>query len=206
MKAPPLRDMERPPQRENWRNLRNPLSGGYFPRAKQQSVTGRGRPKQDRSMMTANGKAKSGQRAATMLGAGAFFLLAWAAPAFAQSSCDTDIAAMQTKRQGQIADLNKSAKAKDGKLDPIAACPRLRALASTEQSMLAYMQKNQNWCNIPEAVLENVKEGSSKTASIANQACGLAAKVKKMQEQQAAGGGAGPFNTPAAPKLPAGPL
>ncbi|MDB5596578.1 MAG: hypothetical protein JWM36_3539 [Hyphomicrobiales bacterium] len=128
------------------------------------------------------------------------------APASSAAGCETDIGKLQAKRNAQIASLNQLSK-KGGKLDPVAACPKLRGLASIEQQMLGYMVKNQNWCNIPENVIENVKEGSGKTATIAKQACGLAAQVKKMQSQQAAGGGGSPFGgQPAAPKLPAGPL
>jgi hypothetical protein len=127
-------------------------------------------------------------------------------PATSAAGCETDIGKLQEKRNAQIASLNQLSK-KGGKLDPVAACPKLRGLASIEQQMLGYMVKNQNWCNIPENVIDNVKEGSGKTATIAKQACGLAAQVKKMQSQQAAGGGGSPFGgQSAAPKLPAGPL
>jgi hypothetical protein len=145
------------------------------------------------------------------LGAGGLFLFGFAAPALAQS-CENDVGEFQKKRSTQMESLAKLQKKGDGKLDPVAACPMLRSLASVEQSMLAYMQKNQNWCNIPDEVLGNVKEGAGKTSGIAKQACGLAAQMKKQQQQQAAGGGGagagagGPgFNVPA-PKLPAGPL
>jgi hypothetical protein len=144
------------------------------------------------------------------LGAGGILLFGFAAPAFAQS-CENDIGDMQKKRAAQMESLTKLQKKGDGKLDPVAACPMLRSLASAEQAMFAYMEKNQNWCNIPDEALKNVKEGSTKTAGIAKQACGLAAQMKKQQQQQAAGAGAGAgaggpgFNVQA-PKLPAGPL
>ena len=69
------------------------------------------------------------------------------------------------------------------------------------------MEKNQNWCNIPDQIISNVKEGSGKTAAVARQACNIALRIKRGQDQPAAGprdGGPG-FNVPA-PKLPAGPL
>ena len=65
------------------------------------------------------------------------------------------------------------------------------------------MQKNQNWCDIPETVIENVKSGRQKTAGFAGQACRVAAMARKAQQQQAAGGGGG---APQAPRLPTGPL
>jgi hypothetical protein len=138
-------------------------------------------------------------------GTGALFFLGFTAPALAQS-CENDMGEFQQKRNAQMENIGKLQKKNEGKLDPVAACPMLRSLASLEQSMLAYMEKNQNWCNIPDQALSNVKEGSGKTAAIAKQACGLAAQMKK-QQQQATGPGAGApgFNVPA-PKLPAGPL
>ena len=139
-------------------------------------------------------------------GVGVLFFLGFAAPAMAQI-CENDMGEFQQKRNAQMENIGKLQKKNEGKLDPVAACPMLRSLASLEQTMLAYMEKNQNWCNIPDQALSNVKEGSGKTAAIAKQACSLAVKMKKQQEQQAAGprpGGPG-FNVPA-PKLPTGPL
>src|SRR6476469_1648774 len=100
------------------------------------------------------------------IGVDGIFLFGFAAPAFAQS-CENDIGEFQKKRSAQMEGIAKLQKKGDGKLDPVAACPMLRSLASVEASMLAYMEKNQNWCNIPDQVLGNVKEGSGKTASIA---------------------------------------
>ncbi len=137
------------------------------------------------------------------LGVGGLFLLA--APAMAQS-CETDIGEFQKKRAVQMENISKLQQKGDGKLDPVAACPMLRSLSSVEQSMLAYMEKNQNWCNIPDEVLTNVKEGTGKTSGIAKQACALAAQLKKQQQAGGGGGGGMPgFNVPP-PKLPAGPL
>lgn len=125
----------------------------------------------------------------TLLGGGA---------AVAQS-CNEDIGAMQTKRNAQIERINKMSKAAKGKLDPIASCPRLRELAKTEREMLAYMEKNQNWCGIPAQIIEQVKGGSAKTAEVAEQACKIAAQARKMQQQQQQAG-------PPPPALPRGPL
>lgn len=128
-----------------------------------------------------------------------------AMPALAQESCENDIGKLQQKRMSVMNEIGVLQKKGEGKLDPIAACPKLRSLASVEKDMFNYMQKNQAWCNIPDEVLNNVKEGSGKTAQVATQACNLAAQAKKQQQQQAAGAGGPGFAAPA-PKLPAGPL
>ena len=136
--------------------------------------------------------------------AGLAFGTSFCLPALAQQSCEGDIGKLQDKRMSVMKDINSMQNKGDGKLDPIAACPKLRSLAGIEKDMLSYMEKNQSWCNIPDEVLENVKAGSGKTAQIATQACNLAAQARKQQQQAAGGGGPG-FAAPSS-KLPAGPL
>ena len=135
-------------------------------------------------------------------------LAATATGAAAQSSCQTDFEKLSATRNDRIAAVNALQKKGKGKLDPIAACPRLNALVAAEQAMLSFMVTNQKWCSIPEEVVAQAREGSAKTRQIAGQACSVAAKVKQMQahaqrqaREQAAGGGA-----PRKPSLPAGPL
>lgn len=118
------------------------------------------------------------------------------------TDCQGDIGKLQQKRETYISALNRITKAGKGKLDPIAACPQLRSLSTIEGQILDYMTKNQNWCDIPDTVIENVKEGRQKTASFAGQACKFAAQARKAQQQAAQGGG----GAPQAPRLPTGPL
>ena len=105
----------------------------------------------------------------------------------------------------QIQVLNSLGKAGKGKMDPNAACPAAKKLVGIEGEMLAYMSKNKDWCNIPDNVVDSFKQARAKTQNFAGQACTVAAKMKKMMEQQreqAANGGG--FGAP--PKLPSGPL
>ncbi|MBM3608611.1 MAG: hypothetical protein FJX29_09200 [Alphaproteobacteria bacterium] len=133
-----------------------------------------------------------------------------APPAQAQSSCQNDFSIIQGKREKQIAALNAMAKRSRGKLDPAAACPRLRALAATETEMLAYMRKNKAWCSIPDELIAQVEKGRAGTQNMAGQACKVAGQIavmkrraaqqqRQMQQQDAA-------TAAARPKLPSGPL
>lgn len=117
--------------------------------------------------------------------------------------CNEDIGALTKKRQGIIDQLNQLAKNNAGKkqLDPVASCPKLKALVAAERDLIAYLTKNKDWCSVPEEALRNVTAGDANTSKIATQACAAAAQMKKMQEQQAAG----ILNAPQQ-KLPAGPL
>jgi hypothetical protein len=117
----------------------------------------------------------------------------------ARADCNEDLGKIMQRREAIIQELNASAKASQGKLDPVGACPKLKKLSSLESELIAYMTKNKDWCAIPDNAVENATTGHNKTAQTAAQACNIAAQMKKAQEQQA-NGGAG------APKLPAGPL
>jgi hypothetical protein len=120
-----------------------------------------------------------------------------------ESSCQADFQRLTQKRMAQIGALNKLGKSGKGKMDPVAACPITRNLAAVEGEMLGYMTKNKEWCAIPDSVIENFKQARAKSQNFASQACGVAAKVKKMQEQQRQQA-ANPQNAPA--RLPTGPL
>lgn len=129
--------------------------------------------------------------------------------AAAQSSCQSDFEKLSATRNARIAAVNALQKKGKGKLDPIAACPRMNALAAAEQAMVDYMTKNQKWCGIPEDVVNQARQGATQTRKVAGQACSIASKVKQMQAQamrqarERAENGGGP---PAKPALPTGPL
>lgn len=117
------------------------------------------------------------------------------------TDCNQDIGALTKKRQGVIDELNKLAQGGKKQLDPVASCPKLRALVAVEHELLAYLTKNKDWCAVPDEAFQNISASAGKSGKVANQACTVAAKMKKAQEQQASGA----LNAPQ-PKLPAGPL
>ncbi len=116
------------------------------------------------------------------------------------TDCNQDIGALTKKRQGMIDQLNQLAQGGKKQLDPVASCPKLRALVAVEREFVAYLTKNKEWCSVPDQAFQSLSAGSAKTVKVANQACTVAERMKKAQEQQAAGA----LN--AQQKLPAGPL
>ena len=68
-----------------------------------------------------------------------------------------------------------------------------------EGAMLAYMNKNKDWCQIPDEMVDGLKKTHAQDTAFSAKACGYAAKIKKMKEQQADGG------APQAQQLPTGP-
>ncbi len=126
------------------------------------------------------------------------------APQLAWADCNVDLSALMSKRMTEIDALNKISKAHGGKLDPIEGCPRLRTLAAAEGQVVAYMEKNKDWCGLPEDVLTKMTETHTKTESYAGKACTFAVKMKQMQEMQQKQ--AATQQQEQAIKLPTGPL
>ena len=125
---------------------------------------------------------------------------AWAAPALAQS-CSDDLQKLSQRRETEMATINAVIKAAKGKqLDPTVFCAKSNGLISVENAMIAYMEKNKDWCGIPDDTLDSLKANHAKSAAFAAKACKVAAEMKKAKEQAANGGG------PQAQPLPAGPL
>ena len=93
------------------------------------------------------------------------------------------------------------ARALDGKpMDPEGFCGKSSGLVRAESALIAYMEKNKDWCSFPDEAISQLKEHHAKNTQFTNRACTVAAQMKKMKEQAAQGGG------PQAQPLPTGPL
>ena len=138
--------------------------------------------------------------AAAALGAS----LLCAAPASASQDCGADMNRLREQREVAMGGLNKLvAGAKGKQLDAASFCERSRPLVAAENAWIAYMEKNKDWCQIPDDIIKSLKDVHAKNASFGAKACGVAAQMKKMKEQAAAGAAAG---APQAQPLPTGPL
>ena len=131
------------------------------------------------------------------------FLVLSSVPALAD--CQTDIQGYMKRRDGVVAQLKALQKGGKKQLDPAAACPKFRSLASIMGETVAYFEKNKEWCQIPENFVDGAKQQRAQFAKTAGQACGIAAKIEKMKKQaaqQQAQGGMGAQ----VQQLPHGPL
>jgi hypothetical protein len=137
-------------------------------------------------------------------------ILFTAAPAFAAQDCAADLQTLAAKREAALKSINELVASAHGKkLDPDAFCARSRPLNIAEEAMLAYMQKNKDWCQIPDEAVSQLKDTHLKSVAFGGKACTVAAQIKTMkakaaqqaQQAQQAGGG-----QPAEQPLPAGPL
>ena len=135
------------------------------------------------------------------LGAGLFLVVGLSGAAYAD--CGSDMQKLAEARNTQLEIVNNFAKSFHGKpLDPEAFCGKSAGLVRAETALIAYMEKNKDWCSFPDEAISQLKEHHAKNAAFNSKACTVAAQMKKMKEQAAQGGGAGPQAQP----LPAGPL
>jgi hypothetical protein len=136
------------------------------------------------------------------LGAGLLLSAGLAASAYAD--CGSDMQKLAEARNTQLEIVNNFAKSFHGKpLDPEAFCGKSAGLVRAEAALIAYMEKNKDWCSFPDEAIGQLKEHHAKNTAFSSKACTVAAQMKKMKEQAAQGGGtAGPQAQP----LPSGPL
>ena len=140
-----------------------------------------------------------GERRLVNLAVAAAALCGLAAPALAD--CAQDMQKLAQTRNAELEKVNAFAKAAHGKpLDPGEFCAKSRGLLAAEQALIAYMEKNKDWCSFPDEAINNLKESHAKNAGFNAKACQVAEKIKKMKEQAAQGGG------PQQQPLPTGPL
>ena len=120
-------------------------------------------------------------------------------PALAQS-CGDDLQKLAQKRDAALQVINglvKAAKAKGAQLDAALFCAKSAGLNAAENVMIAYMEKNKDWCQIPDEVVGQLKENHVKSAAFSAKACKVAADMKKREQEGAAA---------QAQALPTGPL
>ncbi len=125
-------------------------------------------------------------------------------PAIAPATCRNWRPGARTALKG-INQMVTAAKGK--KLDPEAFCARSRPLNTAEEAMLAYMNKNKDWCQIPDDAINQLKATHAKSVGFRRQ--GLRGRRADRQDEET-GGGRGPAGRrrrrPAEQPLPAGPL
>jgi hypothetical protein len=127
--------------------------------------------------------------------------LAAALSAPALADCGSDMQKLAQSRNVELQRVNDFAKAAHGKpLDPAAFCEKSQGLLHAESAMIAYMEKNKDWCSFPDEAINGLKTSHAKNAAFNAKACTVAEKIKKMKEQAAQGAG------PQVQPLPTGPL
>ena len=121
--------------------------------------------------------------------------------AAAFADCGADVQKLAQSRNVELQKVNDLAKSFHGKpMDPEQFCAKSAGLIRAESALIAYMEKNKDWCSFPDEAINQLKTSHAKNAGFSAKACTVAAQVRKMKEQAAQGGG------PQVQQLPTGPL
>jgi hypothetical protein len=128
-------------------------------------------------------------------------LLSLLGETFAQQSCGDDLKRLSDKRTIELTKINQMVQAAKGKpMNPVQFCSQSAGLNIAENALIAYMDKNKDWCSVPDEVIAALKANHIKSVAFGAKACAVAAQMKKQQAAGAAN------NAPQAQPLPAGPL
>ena len=80
------------------------------------------------------------------------------ATAFAEQNCGDDLKRLSEKREVELTRINGLVRASKGKpLDPIMFCGQSAGLNAAENALIAYMEKNKDWCSVPDDALAAMK-------------------------------------------------
>ena len=107
------------------------------------------------------------------------------ATSFAQQSCGDDLKRLSEKRETELNKINALVRAAKGKpMNPGSVLRPVGRPERAETALIAYMEKNKDWCGVPDDALDGLKENHVKSLAFSDKACAVAAQMKK---QQAAG-------------------
>lgn len=113
-----------------------------------------------------------------------------AGPARAQSASCADGQKLLEQRGALVQGFANMGKKK---MTPVQACGKFNALVSNGTKLLAWIEQNGAWCNLPEQVKTRVTDDHQQAQKIRGQACSAAAKQRQLESQAARarqGGGA----------------
>lgn len=127
------------------------------------------------------------------------------------SNCQVDFQKMMAPRQALIARINGY---RNKRPTADQACSTLNQLVAADGRTVKWMTENQDWCQIPEDLINQLKGSSGQAVTSRNQACGAAksqrAQIARARAAQARaaqqGGGGGPPAVGSGVRLPQGAL
>jgi hypothetical protein len=102
------------------------------------------------------------------------------APAMAQQNVCQQLGPLMQRQQQLIQSINAMGRTN---VNPATACQRFGALAAHGQRVLAFIEANKDWCQIPDDFAANARNGQTQAQRIRGQACNAAAQRSKMERQ-----------------------
>jgi hypothetical protein len=102
------------------------------------------------------------------------------APAAAQQNVCQQLGPLMQRQQQLIQSINAMGRKN---VNPATACQRFGALAANGARIVAFIDTNKEWCQIPDDFAANAKSGQAQALRVRGQACNAAAQRTKMEAQ-----------------------
>jgi hypothetical protein len=109
------------------------------------------------------------------------------APAFAQAASCQDFGQTLTERRSiveKLASMGNKKKQMDAKV----ACSMFGTLVSNGNSAVKWLETNKDWCQVPDALIENIKQDHARAVDLRGKACKAAAQQAAMEKKAKEGG------------------
>jgi hypothetical protein len=113
-----------------------------------------------------------------------------ATPALAQAGSCQDITVMLKERQTLIQRIAAMG-AKGKKVDARVACTSFTTLVANGTKSVKWMEANKDWCQVPDALIENIRNDHGQAQKLRANACKVAAQVADMEKKAKSGGQTG---------------
>jgi hypothetical protein len=126
----------------------------------------------------------------TLAGLAAGFACLAASPALAQASTCQEIGKNLSARRDIVQKLQALGKAKKG-MDPKSACSLFGDLVTNGTTAVKWLEANKDWCQIPDPVVENIKQDHARAVDLRGKACKAAAQQAAMEKKAKEGGSSG---------------
>src|SRR5829696_3848026 len=113
-----------------------------------------------------------------------------AGPVLAQAASCQEIGNNLGERRDIVQKLQALGKNKKA-MDPKSACSLFGNLVSNGTSAVKWLEANKDWCQIPDAVVENIKQDHARAVDLRGKACKAAAQQAAMEKKAKEGGSSG---------------
>jgi hypothetical protein len=115
---------------------------------------------------------------------------ALAPPALAQANTCQDFGKTLNERKDIVQRIGALG-GKNKKVDAKTACGMFNTLVANGASAVKWLETNKDWCQVPDAFVENIKSDHARSVEMRTNACKAAAQQAAMEKKakEAAGGG-----------------
>lgn len=103
-----------------------------------------------------------------------------ASPVQAQAMSCNDINPMLEARSGLVERINALG---TENVDPRQACPIFRELVENGEGVVAFLEDNQAWCQIPQNFVDGFMQDHEQVTGVRDQACQAAAEINRLENQ-----------------------